>query len=110
MTPESSMDYDLIQRLQQIEKGNTEPTIKISVFREALVGYCISLRVRFTSACPHYQGCFEIKRIIDGWDETEREEVLTALHLLILQWRIEEDFYMYCAQKMTKADLQQFSP
>ena len=45
MTPETSMDYNLIQKLQQIEKGNKEPTIKISIFQETLTGYCVSLRV-----------------------------------------------------------------
>ena len=45
-------------------------------------------------------------RIVDGWTETKQEEVLDALNVLALEWRIEEDFYNYCAQMATKEELQ----
>ena len=49
-------------------------------------------------------------RILEGWTEVEQEEVLDLLRILALQWRIDEDFYSYCAQKKTKEDLQGVIP
>ena len=109
-TPEDSMDYELINKLRKLEKGDKEPTTKISILISGLKGYCNSLRVRFTTACPHYQACFEMLRILEGWTEVKQEEVLNLLRILALQWRIDEDYYSYCAQKKTKEDLQGVVP
>ena len=83
---------------------------KISTLISGLKGYCNSLRVRFTTACPHYQACFEILRILEGWTEPKQEEILDLYHILAMQWVIDEDFYNYCAQKHTKEDLQGVVP
>ena len=45
---------------------------------------------------------------MDGLKSSKRRssKVLNVLCILALQWRVDEDFYTYCAQKKTKADLQ----
>ena len=49
-TPEDTVTYDLITKLQKIEKGKKEPTVERSTFRKALTDFGILLRVMF---CPN---------------------------------------------------------
>ena len=54
-TPEDTITYDLIIKLQKIEKGKKEPTVECSTFREALTDFGILLRVMFPSKCPLFK-------------------------------------------------------
>ena len=46
-----------------------------------------------------------MKRVIDGWTRLERIPILTPLTIFILQYRIEEDWFSYCRQKTSEADI-----
>ena len=74
-------------------------------FREALTDYGVERRTLFTTGCPHYVNCWNMKRLIDRMDRATRVKVLTALAIAILQFRIEEDWFLYCKQETTKNDI-----
>ena len=46
-----------------------------------------------------------MRRVIDGWTRTERIHILTPLTLCILQYRIEEDWFGFCRQNTSEADI-----
>ena len=46
-----------------------------------------------------------MKRLINGMNRTTRIRVLTALAIAILQFRIEEDWFLFCKQETTRDDI-----
>ena len=51
-----------------------------------------------------------MKRLTNGWSRGKRKQVLKPLNLIILQYRIEEDYSVYCRQKTTKDDIEAAIP
>ena len=56
-TPEETVTYDLLTKLQKVEKGKKEPTVEITTFREALTDYVITLRVLFNANAHTLSPC-----------------------------------------------------
>ena len=104
-TPEDARTYDLMERLNEIEKGQRGFTVDREEFRETLTDYGINRRVLFTSGCPHYAAVWEIRRLLKRMTRAQRIKLLTPLALCILQFRIEEDWFWFCRQKTKKADI-----
>ena len=104
-TPEDARTYDLMERLNKIEKGQRGFTVDQEEFRETLTDYGINRRVLFTSGCPHYVAVWEMWRLLKRMTRAQRIKLLTPLALCILQFRIEEDWFWFCRQKTKKADI-----
>ena len=110
-TPEQTRTYDLMRKIQELEKtGKRAFAVERESFREALTDYAVERRTLFTTGCPHYVNCWNLKRLIDGMDRATRVKVLTALALAILQFRIEEDWFLYCKQETTRDDIRRAVP
>ena len=65
----------------------------------------INRQVLFTSGRPHYAAVWEIRRLLNCLTRAERIKLLTTLALCILQFCIKEDWFLFCRQKTTKADI-----
>ena len=76
-TPEDARNYDLIQKMNKLEKGKRGFTIDREAFRETLTDYAINQRVLFTPNNPHYKYVWNMKQVIDGWTRLERINILT---------------------------------
>ena len=104
-TPEDARNYDLIQRLNKLEKGQRGFTIDREAFRETLTDYGINRRVLFSPGCPHFVAVWEMRRFLNGMERPDRIKLLNPLAVRILQFRVEEDWFLLCRQKTTKADI-----
>ena len=100
-----------MKKIQELEKtGKRAFAVERESFREGLTDYAVERRTLFTTGCPHYVNCWNMKRLIDGMDRATRIKVLTALAIAILQFRIEEDWVIYCHQETTKDDIRRAVP
>ena len=71
-TPEDARNYDLIKKINKVEKGKRAYTVDHEAFRETLTDYAVNWRVLFTPKNPHYEAVWEIRRLLSGWTRTER--------------------------------------
>ena len=70
-TPEETRTYELMRKIQELEKtGKRAFAVELVSFREALTDYSVERSTLFTTGCPHYVSCWNMKRIIDGMSRT----------------------------------------